>query len=238
MSRSCCVQFLTRYRQEGPQIRLEMEFFHATSEVSITSPIQIKLTLQRAKDPFEHSCTFVWNAFKAWTRSQFVLLHQKGDVLEQVDVSPEIIRKELHEEENIMKVNGWNYGLEQLRPGGSEVSVHTLPDHYQKALIPGQIYQLFWPGDEIWMWDWGTKRDHVGKELKSQALRESKLPSLILPACAGVEFTAKEESEPWPGRAECEAKMSFAWANQKEAEWRREQNPPPSPPPISPSQRV
>lgn len=88
------------------------------------------------------------------------------------------------------------------------------------------------------MCDWGTKRDWVGKELKSQAARESKLPRLILAACAGVEFTVKEESEPWPGRAECESTLEFSMANEREEEWPRELNPPPSPPPISPPQRV
>lgn len=87
------------------------------------------------------------------------------------------------------------------------------------------------------MWDWDSKRDHVGKELKSQEVRQSKLPKLILPACAGVKFTAKNEVYPWPSRAEWEAKVGFSIANAKEFEWRAEHRRPLSPP-ISPSQRV
>ena len=167
---------------------------------------------------------------------QFLLLHQKGDVLEQVNVRQGEF--EDRGEDDIMKVTGYNNGLEQLRPGSSQREVPTLPDSYHKALIPGERYRLIWPGEEILMLDWGTKRDRIGKELKSLAARESKLPRLILPTSAGVEFTAKEEPEPWPGRPECESKLGFSMANQREAEWRLEQNPPSSLPPISPSQRV
>ena len=138
----------------------------------------------------------------------------------------------------IMKVDGYNNGLGELRPGEARRFVQILPDNLHKALIPGERYRLIWPGEEIFMWDWGTKRDWVGKELKSQAARESKLPRLILPASAGVEFTVKEESEPWPGRAEYEAEFGFSAANSREADWLLEQNPPRSPSPISPSQRV
>ncbi|KAE9376049.1 hypothetical protein N431DRAFT_481211 [Stipitochalara longipes BDJ] len=224
--------------KEAPEIRLEMKLFHASSELSITSPIRIDLVLRREQDHFDQSCVLVWNVYKTFARAQFVLLHQKGDVLEQVDVSHRNIRKELRDEDDVMKVNGYNHGLEQFRPGSSERSVQTLPENYHKMLVPGQRYRLIWPGEEIFMWDWGNKRDYVGKELESQAVRESKLPRLMLPACAGVEFTAKEESEPWPGRAEYESKLGFDLANDREAMWRLEQNPPPSPPPISSPERV
>ena len=137
-----------------------------------------------------------------------------------------------------MKADGYNDGLEQLRPGSSQRAVPTLPENYHKVLVPGQRYRLIWPGEEISMWDWGTKRDYVGKELNSQAIRESKLPRLILPACTGVKFTAKEESELWPDRAEWESKVGLTSANYREADWQLEQNPPRSPSPISPSQRV
>ncbi|KUJ09453.1 uncharacterized protein LY89DRAFT_711234 [Mollisia scopiformis] len=214
-----------------------MKLYHTSSDLSITSPIRIDLTLHRDQNGIDQECVFVWNKFKAFARTQFILLQQKGDILEQVDVGQKNIDL-LRDEDNIMQVNGWNNGLEQLRPGGSQCTVETLPDNYHKLLIPGERYRLIWPGEEISMWDWGSKLDHVGNELKSQMMRESKLPRLILPACAGVEFTAKEELEPWPDRAEYESKFGFVRANFKEAEWRLEQNPPPSPPPISPSERV
>jgi hypothetical protein len=143
----------------------------------------------------------------AFKFTRFLLLHQKGDSFEQVNVGQGTF--ENRGGEDIMRVDGYNNGLEELRPGEARRFVKILPDNLHKALIPGERYRLIWPGEEIFMWDWGTKRDWVGKELKSQAARESKLPRLILPASAGIEFTVKEESEPWPGRAEYEQNLDF-----------------------------
>lgn len=167
-----------------------------------------------------------------------MLLRQNGDDYEQVQVSQASIDQCTRDEDDTMKVNGYNNGLMQLRPRGSQRSLRTLPQNYHKVLVPGQTYRLLWPGAKIGMWDWGNYQDHDGKELKSQAVRDPKLPTLILPACAGFDFTVKEESEPWPDRAEVESKYGLAAANSEEGEWRREQNPPPSPPPIAASQRV
>jgi len=194
------------------------------------------MILRREQDSFEQACVFVLFDYIAFKFTRFLLLHQKGDSFEQVNVGQGTF--ENRGGEDIMKVNGCNNGLEELRPGEARRFVQILPDNLHKALIPGERYRLIWQGEEIFMWDWGTKRDWVGKELKSQAARESKLPRLILPASAGVEFTVKEESEPWPGRAEYEAEFGFSAANSREADWLLEQNPPRSPSPISPSQRV
>jgi hypothetical protein len=84
--------------------------------------------------------------------------------------------------------------------------------------------------------------DHVGKELESQKLRESKLPQLVLPASRVVAFTAKQESEPWPDRPETKTEAEFQEVNMKEEDWRREEDrrrdPPLSPSPREPSERV
>jgi len=73
-----------------------------------------------------------------------------------VDISGQIIKKELGDED-VMKVHGYNHGLEKLHSGNSECSVHTLPENYHKVLIPGQKYRLLWPGEGISMWDWDSK---------------------------------------------------------------------------------
>ncbi|KAN0112402.1 hypothetical protein V8E51_005353 [Hyaloscypha variabilis] len=171
------------------EIRLELKLNHASPELSITSPIRIDMTLRRAQDRFHQPCIFVWNISRAFARAQFVLLHAKGDVLEHVNVSQQSIGKEQRDEEDVMKVHGYNHGLEQLLSGSSERSVQTLPANYHKTLILGQNY-------------------------------------ITLARRGGFYFTMVG-SEPWPGRAECEAKLGFVLANQKDEEWRREQSPPP-----------
>ena len=131
---------LTYGRQETLEIRLELKLNHASPELSITSLIRIDMTLRRAQDRFHQPCIFVWNISRAFARAQFVLLHAKGDVLEHVNVSQQSIGKEQRDEEDVMKVHGYNHGLEQLLSGSSERSVQTLPANYHKTLILGQNY--------------------------------------------------------------------------------------------------
>jgi hypothetical protein len=97
-----------------------------------------------------------------------------------------------------MLINGWNHYLWELPPGG-EVSFRVnLTENYQRPPVPGERYQLTWPGGEIALWDWGTISEHLGNELKSQSAKESNLPKLVLPASTSAAFTARQESEPWP----------------------------------------
>lgn len=231
------LQQLTPRRLDAPKLSLDVKLYHATSDLSITSSIRIDLVLRREQDEFDDDFVFVWNNNSAFKRCHFELLHVNGDVLERVDVRQGVIEKRILDQDEVMKVHGWNDGLEQLRHGQEQRIVPTLPDRYHELLVVGERYRLMWAGQEIQMWDWGTKRGFVGKELTSQAMREEKQPRLVLPASAGVEFTVREEAEPWPRRAEILAKYSLHTANSMEAQWRREQNPPPSPRPISPSQR-
>jgi hypothetical protein len=78
---------LTYGRQETLEVRLELKLYHASPELSITSPIRIDMTLRRAQDRFHQPCIFVWNISRAFARARFVLLHVKGDDLEHVNVS-------------------------------------------------------------------------------------------------------------------------------------------------------
>jgi hypothetical protein len=133
-----------------------MQLYNSSSELSIASPIRIDMTLRREQDRLEQACVFVLDITEAFKRTQFVLLHQKGDVLEQVNVSQ---GRRIENQHGIMKVTGYNNGLENLRPGSSQCYVPTLPENYHKALIAGERYRLIWPGEEIPIWDWGTKRD-------------------------------------------------------------------------------
>jgi hypothetical protein len=148
----------------------------------------------------------------------------------------------------ILRQSNW-YSFHQLYT--DRVTPETAPDrltsNYQQLLVPGERYELFWPGAEIDMWGWGTREDYTSKELKRNSTRgeEEKLPRLLLPATKVAAFTARAEDEPWPGRPDTKGERDFWWANEHEWHWRAEQeqirNPPPSlpsPPPMEPSERV
>jgi hypothetical protein len=87
-----------------------MGLCHLSSELPITSPIRIDMTMRREEDRFEQACVFVLHRYRAFMCTQFLLLHQKGDVLEQVNVRQE--KFENRGEDDIMKVTGYNNGLE------------------------------------------------------------------------------------------------------------------------------
>ncbi|KAF2724442.1 hypothetical protein K431DRAFT_333354 [Polychaeton citri CBS 116435] len=87
-------------------------------------------------------------------------------------------------------------------------------------------------------WDWGSMAKHARKELKRQGARGFQQPKPILPASKPIIFTAKGESEPWPERPETTSEAQFQSADRDELRWHLEGNPPPSPSPLAPSDRV
>ncbi|KAF2717116.1 hypothetical protein K431DRAFT_316050 [Polychaeton citri CBS 116435] len=128
--------------------------------------------------------------------------------------------------------------LHELSPNCELKILERLPMHYQQKLKAGETYQLLWPGSELNIWGWGKKAEHVGKELRSWQTRKSEQSKLILPASQPITFTTKEELEPWPERPETTSEAQFQLANYDEWRWRLERNPPPSPPPLGPPDRV
>jgi hypothetical protein len=68
------------------------------------------------------------------------------------------------------------------------------PETYGDHLVPGERYELFWPGAKITLWNWGTRSDNLGREL-SIGLQRS---PLILPGGAYCSFTVIEEARIFP----------------------------------------
>lgn len=59
----------------------------------------------------------------------------------------------------------------------------TMPKGFRDKLVAGRKYELIWPGGEIALWDWGTKKECWGRELNR------KEPMICLPATsATIEF--------------------------------------------------
>lgn len=224
-------------RSDAPRIILELETTTAVpGELSITLPHWIFFKLRRAPDDTSKSCIFWWNTYLAFVNAEIVLLHMTEQGPERVHVDPQIVP--VRSDADAVAVTRWEPYFEELPPCGEIKLAALLPMHYQQKLKAGETYQLLWPGGRLNMWDWGSKAEHIGRELKSWRTRESPQPRLIVPASEPITFTAIEESEPWPERPEATSDFQFQVANRDELRWRRERNPPPSPSPLGPSDLV
>jgi hypothetical protein len=208
------------------------------NSLSLTLPYRILFKLGRS-DENSKSIIFRHSQPTDFRRCRFVLLHETSSGLQKVDVPEPQPGRTFEEDADTVKFNGYNHCIWELPPSGREQQLGELMGNYQKTLVAGEKYHFFWPGMEIDMWEWGTRGEWQGKELKSQATRDTKLPRLVLPASNVLSFTAKHEDEPWPERARFEeAGNSFESINVRELEWRRKKYPPPLPPPLGPEARV
>ena len=59
-----------------------------------------------------------------------------------------------------------------------------------QSLKPGKLYELFWPGCEVHLWDWGTNETHLGENLMSRSA------PVILPGGVCCSFTLLEGVPP------------------------------------------
>ncbi|PVH79613.1 hypothetical protein DL98DRAFT_560718 [Cadophora sp. DSE1049] len=207
---------------DAPQISLNIS---VDQRLSKTLPFQIKFTLKRAEDGHSNPCIFHWSPnIHGFGATGFVLLHETADgTIEKVEIDHTGLVK-LPEEKAPLVVGASNYFLWELAPGSETTFVVILPERFQKVLVPGEKYQLVWPGNEIDEWDWGTIPEHANQELKPRSTDYySQKPRLILPGGPSISFRAEEESDPWPMRAMRESKIGFAAANLEEEKWRLRQ---------------
>jgi hypothetical protein len=65
------------------------------------------------------------------------------------------------------------------------------PESYADHLIPGERYELLWPGAKISLWNWGTRNENLGRELNAGSQR----PPLILPGGAYCSLNVIEEAQ-------------------------------------------
>jgi hypothetical protein len=213
--------------------------------LSKTLPFQIELTLKRAEDGHSSPCIFHWSPnIHGFLATGFILLHiTAASIVERVEIDHTGLLK-LPEEVAPLVVGSGNHFLWELAPGCETTFVATLPERYQRVLVPGDKYQLVWPGGEIDVWDWGTIHEHANQELRPRSTDDNPhKPRLILPGGPSISFQAEEESDPWPMRPMREAKIGFMAANLEEQRWRlrqqkKQRERPASPPPIEASERM
>lgn len=198
---------LTVHRSDTPGVVLKLEASHKLWKDSSYS---ILFTLERIQDGHDEPCIFVWSlttdGFRPWG---FVLLHHTADGgLEKIDICDKVLALETPD---VLFIDGYHsHGgiLRELPPAGSDIFMASLDEHYQKLLVPGERYELIWPGGEIALWDWGTIKEHAGQVLRPKPHR------LVLPGGPRVSFTVEE------------GEMVYVWKR------------PVSPPPIEPLARV
>ncbi|KAJ7034600.1 hypothetical protein C8F04DRAFT_1101526 [Mycena alexandri] len=209
---------------ETPQLHLSLG---ASSTLSTTLPFQIQITISRAADGHDRPCTFEWSpTIHGFSSSGFVLLHHTVDggvKIVQVDHTtgtcwqPYTRLLKLPEEDDPLVVNGHSQFLWECGPGDKKTFVASLPERYHKILVPGEKYELLWPGREVSRWEWGAVRDLMNQELWTRSAEETRL---VLPGGPSISLVAKAEPIPWPMRAEQEVKVGFTMANMAEHSWR------------------
>jgi hypothetical protein len=212
-------------------------------------PYTIDFVIRRVGQNNDTDKTALVLRFHPWRHiydcAQLVLLHVTDNGLEKVEV-PRLNEYMPEKTSELLSKQGRLYEFEQLHVDEwtLERAPSTLTSNYQELLVPGEKYELFWPGAEIDMWGWGVRDDYTTKQLKCNSIRGQgeRLPRLILPATKVSAFTARAEDEPWPDREKRLAVSGYWWANHDEWQWRlgqeRIRNPPPSPPALEASERV
>lgn len=196
-----------------PQVRLE---FGASKRLSLTLPYRISFIFEHEEGHESEPLIFEWStAAHGFRAPGLVLLRHTAVGLESIAVDHSGIL-DLHRHGPIL-VNGWNENLWELGPKGSFTLMTSLPGRYQKMLTTNETYTLLWPGANIALWEYGTVREHMRRELCD------KDEPLLLPGGAHITFSTYTENEPWPDRAATEDRIGFDRANFAEETWRRQQ---------------
>jgi len=225
------------YRPDAPQISLKLEDVSPVpGQLSLTTPYWITFKLARKRLDHINACIFRWTPRQAFLNSEMVLLRLTDQGSERVQLEPLANQDGTYKDR--LEVTVPDESVQELRTSSEIKFTTTLPMHYQKYLKAGERYQLYWPGGEFDMWNWGVLRQYAGRSLASRQDSVPQLPKLIVPASEPIIFTAVEESEPWPERPPTPSEQDFQIANEDELRWRNTRNPPPLSPALSPADHV
>ncbi|KAJ5766040.1 uncharacterized protein N7511_003656 [Penicillium nucicola] len=113
-------------------------------------------------DGHDEPCTIYWSgSFEAFGSKGFVLLRHTADgEMEKVEGLVESWNDEYLSSGAFW---GSKQGFHELAPGQSIWFGTGLEESWIKALIPGERYELVWPGGEISWWGWGTIEQSLEK---------------------------------------------------------------------------
>ncbi len=148
-----------------------------------------------------------------------------GDGVELCAVDHTRFVRPSKEDSIVVERGDWVNFLWELPPGGEGRSSMILPEHYCHAMQAGETYTLLYPGGEMVMWDWGTRLEHLDKELKARhRLEDDEMrPALMVSGGASISLVACEEETPWPDRAATQSMFGVDMANTMEKRWREKE---------------
>jgi len=137
--------------------------------MSLALPFYFQISIRRLSGANDKAVILEWSLYDNLKLPHFVLLCQIPAGYQKVDVPMLNVVNPNSGGEDTLSVNGYNQELVELLPSSRrDFLMVALTENYQKQCMHGDHYELIWPRDEVSMWDWGTKQEHVGKELKSQ----------------------------------------------------------------------
>ncbi|KAL5327672.1 hypothetical protein ACEPPN_005373 [Leptodophora sp. 'Broadleaf-Isolate-01'] len=161
-------------KPETPHLKLELTLGR---ELTAESRCYVLVTIHRAgSDSHDSPCILSWDQNDAI--AALLLFQHTSDGLRKIEIASETENptSKTPALQTSFKVNGSNPSLRELAPGGKERFMMTMPKRFRDVLVEGEKYELVWPGGEIVIWDWGTKKEYLGMELGR------KMPKTCLPA--------------------------------------------------------
>lgn len=162
-----------------------MEVQFAGKVMSLGDPRGFIVTIRRAEDDSDRPCIFRWTVtHDAWSPSGFMLFQHTPNGLKKLEGKfPRPLPQNL-------KVQGYSE-IQELLPGQTMGWNIGSPGPFLDQLVPGEKYELFWPGAGYALWDWGTLKEHWNQEIGVN----SGLPPLVIPGGVSSSFPFVEDED-------------------------------------------
>lgn len=178
---------LMHYSPDTPNLTLSLELQGLNdSKIAIrNSNSGFVFRIHRGPDGHHKPCSFYWSdTVDAWGSEGLVLLrHDVKGQLERVKLPSEPWRAHDPTENRVARNP---HRLFELKPGESTWFFSGIPDSWLDAMVPGEKYELLWPGGEIYWWAWGGIAENGSRSRDG-------LPQAVLSGAPRVSFTVVEE---------------------------------------------
>ena len=100
-----------------------------------------------------------------------MILYHESNEIQPIQVEPgQLPAKQLHPRD----ISASDPCFQQLTPGDTVSWEVVLPSIYLDSFIEDHLYEIFWPGGQIPLWNWGTLAEHNDQLVP-------KFPAAVLP---------------------------------------------------------
>jgi hypothetical protein len=146
----------------------------------------INVTVHREEDGINKPCIFHWDIHcDPWGPSGFMLFQHTPEGLKKIEGNHQPPPPET------LELTGREAYFNELLPGQCLGRNIGIPLPFSDQLVPGERYELLWPGAEYALWDWGTLREHIGHKVGVGM----GVPRAIIPGGACSSLTVIQEKE-------------------------------------------